>query len=95
METSQLSIVQILLIIWGVETAIWIGMIMYKKILENREDDQLFLGKAEEHMAREQRELVARLERLDKPILALGITSGVMIVVIAGVWIWRGLVQNL
>lgn len=91
METPSLNILTILVIIWGLLTAVLILYLARYKLLELKEEDQLFLDKAEEHMAQEQREIVARLEKMDKPIKVLGILSGVLLLVIAGVWVWRGL----
>jgi hypothetical protein len=42
-------------------------------------------------MAREQRELVAKINKLSKPILTSGITSGVLLLLIAGIFVYRGL----
>jgi len=80
-----------LIAVWGAITIALVGTVMYRGILEQREDDQLFLDKAEEHMAREQRELVARIQRLDRGVKALGITSGALLFVIAVIFVWRGL----
>lgn len=81
----------ILLIACAVLIAAWIVMLIYRSTLEAREDDQIFLDKAEESLAREQRELVARIERLNPVIRTTMILWIVLAVVSAGVWIYVGL----
>jgi hypothetical protein len=80
-----------LLIAWAVVTGIFFVLLVWRTLLANREDDQIFLDSAQEHMAREQRELVARIMRLSKPITTTGITAGTLLLVIAGMWIYQGL----
>jgi hypothetical protein len=41
-------------------------------------------------MAREQRAIVARIEKLGRPLVALTVLSGALLVVIAGMWLWQG-----
>jgi hypothetical protein len=41
-------------------------------------------------MANEQRALVARIEGLSKPITALIVVSSVLLVAVAGLWLWQG-----
>ncbi len=80
-----------LLIAWGIVTVIFIVLIAWRGVLASHEDDQIFLDKAEDHMAKEQRELVAKINKLSKPILTSGITSGVLLLLIAGIFVYRGL----
>ena len=82
---------QMVLIAWGVVTAILVCMWIYRSALENREEDQIFLDAAGDSMAREQRAIVARIEKLSRPILALIVLSGALFVTMAGVWIWQSI----
>ncbi|OLB83244.1 MAG: hypothetical protein AUI12_16940 [Acidobacteria bacterium 13_2_20CM_2_57_6] len=80
-----------LLIAWGVATAVFLGLLFRRSLLSSHEDDQIFLDAAEEHMAKEQRELVAKINALSRPILGTGILAGVLLLVIAGMWLKEGL----
>lgn len=81
----------ILLIACAVVIAIWIILLIYRSTLEAREDDQIFLDKAEESLAREQRELVARIEKINPVIRTTMILWILLAVVSAGVWVYVGL----
>ncbi|MFZ3330443.1 MAG: hypothetical protein WA197_07425 [Candidatus Acidiferrales bacterium] len=78
------------LALWGVVTAALIALLAYRGTLEIHEDDQIFLDKAGDSMASEQREIVARIEKLGKPIKLLMISSIVLLVAAAGVWLFNG-----
>ncbi len=80
-----------LLIAWGVVTAVFIILFIWRSVLSSHEDDQIFLDPAEEHMAREQRELVAKINALSRPLMGTGILAGVLLLVIAGMWLKEGL----
>jgi hypothetical protein len=80
-----------MIIAWGIFTTAFILLFIWRSVLSSHEDDQIFLDAAEEHMAREQRELVARIEALSRPILGTGILAGVLLLVIAGMWLKEGL----
>ena len=54
---------------------------IYRGTLSLHEDDQLFLGDSEAHLAKEQQQLMARLTRLNPVVRLLGIASGFLILV--------------
>jgi Tfp pilus assembly protein PilN len=81
------------LVVWGVVTLALIALLAYRGTLEIHEDDQIFLDKAGDSMASEQREIVERIERLSKPIKVLMILSIVLLAAAAGVWLFEGFKQ--
>jgi hypothetical protein len=83
------SVLVVLLVAWGAITSALIIFVIYRGTLGNREEDQIFLNGATDLIAREQRELVARIERLNRPITALVVLSGSLLAVIAGLWLWQ------
>jgi len=83
--------IDLLLMVWGVVTAALVIVVIYRGTLSLHEDDQLFLGESESHLAKEQQELLVRLTKLTPIVRLLGVASGALILVIAGIWIWHGL----
>lgn len=86
-----MSLLVILLIVWSVITAALILVFIYRSMVGLHEDDQLFLDKAEEGLEREQKEIQARLRRSLPYVKYLGLTSGALLVLIFGVWVYQGL----
>jgi len=82
-----------LLVIWGVLTTILVVLLIYRSTLSMHEDDQLFLDQSESHMEKEQTALIARMNKLQLPLRFLGAASGLLILIIFGMWIWQGLNQ--
>jgi hypothetical protein len=91
MESMLTGPIEYMLIAWAAVTAIFLLLLMRRALLASHEDDQIFLDGAQEHMAREQRELVAKIGALSKPITTTGVTAGALLLVIAGMWIYEGL----
>jgi hypothetical protein len=89
MEALHRTIVDILLV-WGVVTAILVALIVYRGTISNREDDQVFLDSAGESRAREQREIVARIEKLGAPIKLLTIFSVILLLIAGGAKLYEG-----
>ena len=78
------------LVLWGAVTAVLIALLAYRGTLEIREDDQIFLDRAGDSMANEQRELVARIDKLSKPIKLFMILSIVLLLTALGVFLFEG-----
>jgi hypothetical protein len=76
---------------WGVITAVLAILVIYRGMLSSREDDQIFLAAAEQHHYQDQQAVIAKLARLTKPIIALAVISGVLLLTSAGLWIYEGL----
>jgi len=80
----------VLLTLWGVLTTVLVVLLIYRSALARHEDDQLFLASAEAHLEREQQELMVRMDRLRPFLNILGASSGVLMLIMAGLWLWRG-----
>jgi hypothetical protein len=87
------SPLMMLLVAWGGITVVLIVLLIYRSTLSMHEDDQLFLDDASTHMQLEQQELIGRMNKLQPFVRLFGIASGLLIVVIAGLWIWQGFNQ--
>lgn len=90
-EFLQMGMLAYLIILWVLVTAVFIGLLIRRSLLTNREDDQLFLDSAEAHMAAEQRVIIGQISALSRPLLTTGITSALLFLVIAGMWLYEGL----
>lgn len=88
-----MSVVSVLLIIWGVLTTILVILLIYRSTLSIHEGNQLFIDQSESHMEKEQTALMARMNKLQWPLRLLGSASGLLILIIVGLWIWKGLNQ--
>jgi len=72
-----------LLILWIGFTVPLIGLLIYRGTLRMHEDSQLFLDHAEDHLAKEQEQLILRMDRLQPWVRISGAGSAILIVVIA------------
>jgi hypothetical protein len=90
-ESTLTGPVLYMLIAWGIVTAVFLALLLWRNLLESHEDDQLFLDAAEDHMAKEQRALVQRINTLSRPIMMTGILAGVLLLASAGMWLYEGL----
>jgi hypothetical protein len=81
----------LLLVAWGILTAILVVLMIYKSTLTMHEDDSIFLNETESQMQKDQTEVLAKMRKITPIVRVLGALSGVMILVIAGLFIYQGL----
>jgi hypothetical protein len=80
-----------LAIAWAAITVVFMALMIWRTLLTSHEDDQIFLNKGEDYMAREQQELIRKITRLARPILTTGIASGGLLLLIVGMYVYQGL----
>jgi hypothetical protein len=74
---------------WSVLTVALIILLIYRGTLTMHEDDQLFLGDSEAHMAKEQAEILDRVTKLGPFVKVLGTLSAVLVLAIAGLAVYQ------
>jgi hypothetical protein len=80
-----------LAIAWGVFTVGLIILLIYRSTLTMHEEESLYLDDASQHMQQEQTELLVKVNRLTKPVWVFGAGSGVLLLVLLGMFIYQGL----
>jgi O-antigen/teichoic acid export membrane protein len=91
--SGSLSVLVILVALWGALALCLIGLLVYRGVIGRNEELELLVDQAEHRFAEEQQGISERIERLSGPIRYLSIAVGVLMLVIIAVWIFQGL-QN-
>jgi hypothetical protein len=86
-----MNMMTMLFVIWGAITVVLIVLLIYRGTLTMHEDDQLFLDSAEDHMQKEQQELIGKMERLTPWVRICGAGSAVLIAIIAGMALYNNM----
>ena len=81
----------VVVVISGVFAIGLIVLLIYKSTLTMHRDDQLFLDDTSSHMHEEQTELLAKVNRLIVPVRVFSIGSGVFLLVLVAMLIYRQL----
>lgn len=84
-----MSLMMMLLIAWGVLTAILIILLIYRSTLSMHEEDQLFLDDADTGFRNEQEALQVKMRKITPIVRTFYALSGLLILCVAGMWIWE------
>ena len=80
----------VLIAIWAVLTTALVILLIYRSALSMHEDDQLFLNSADSQLEREQKQVMMRMNQVRPLVNVLGASSGLLVLLMAGLWVWRG-----
>jgi len=83
---SEFSLLQIFAGLWGVVTAAWVVLAVYRSFIGMREEDTVYLSAGEAKMEAEQRIIHERLNRLSPYTRSLGYGSLALALACAGIW---------
>jgi hypothetical protein len=76
---------------WIGVTGILVVLVIYGNALSTREDDELYLNRAEQvMMAAEQNVLIHKMDHLAHVIIGFAVLSGLLFAATVGVWVWIG-----
>lgn len=89
----MVSLLSALLICWSSITFVLVGLLIYRSLVAMKEEDGMFLDPAEWQLQREQQSILTRLNRITPFVRGLAIVSTALLVLIAGVWIYRNVLE--
>ncbi|WP_263368237.1 hypothetical protein [Edaphobacter bradus] len=81
-----MSVIPVMLIIWGVIAACFLALLAYRGQLTRYEEDQLFLNETETNEQRQQSEIVRKCNQIQPILRVLGIATAVMTICIVGIF---------
>ena len=90
----MVSLLSALWVFWSSITVALAGLLIYRSLVAMKEEDQLFLDPAEWQLERDQRAILTRLHKLTPLIRTLAVVSAALLALIAGIWIYRGVVTG-
>jgi hypothetical protein len=90
---SGVSPLTISLILWAVITTVFIGLVIYRSLVAMKEDDQLFLSAAEAGLEEEQRQVLARIQRITPYTKGFGFASAGLLMLAGSIWLYEGLTR--
>lgn len=88
-----MSLMPALFVVWGAFTAVLVLLLIYRSTLTMHEDDQLFLDTAEDHMQKEQQDLLKRMNRITPWVRVFGAASVLLIATIGGMALYANMTR--
>jgi hypothetical protein len=86
-----MSLMVILGVIWAVITTVLVIVLIYRSTLSMHEDDQLFIDESTANLRAEQEALLKRMNQITPIVRILAAASGLLILGMAGMWVYAQL----
>lgn len=83
-----MSPLKILGVVWAIITAALVIVLIYRSTLSMHEDDQLFLDESTANIRAEQEALLKRMGKITPVVNILMVLSGLLILIMAGMWVY-------
>jgi hypothetical protein len=89
------TVVSYLMMVAGAAVVVLVGLVVYGNVLDNNEDEELYLNPREERiMAGDQPALIRRMNSLSRVITVVAFVAGVTLLAGAGIWVYIGLFRS-
>lgn len=85
---------EILVVLFCISVVVWILLMIYKSRLERRAEERVFLSGTPERLTEKDSLLLGKVNRLSKPMWAIGIITVVLLLAMLGTWIYQGLLSS-
>ena len=81
----------VMLVAWGIVTFVFIGLMIYRSVIGMREEDQLYLNSTV--LEGQQREIVAKLDRISPYLKGFGWASVGLLFLVGGYSMYQALMH--
>jgi hypothetical protein len=88
---GDLSPLEMVGFLWSAVTFALVGFVIYRAVVGIHEENQIFIGRAEAALEKEQGLTLKRIHAIDVYVKSLAIASGLLLLIIAGIWFYNGM----
>jgi Tfp pilus assembly protein PilN len=90
-----LSPLATLAVIWAAVTFVLAGLVLYRTLISNREDDQLFLDQTDSQLEQEQKAVITKLNHITPFTKGFAAVSVLLAFAMGGLWLYEALTRQL
>jgi peptidoglycan/LPS O-acetylase OafA/YrhL len=78
----------IMFIVWAVAATVLLALLAYRSTLTRYEEDCLFLGDCNDHQAKEQANILARVRKVQPAVRAMTVATCIMSAMLVGTYVY-------